>query len=98
MRLTPENAAKLYALVEADGVLNTTVVLTGQTPSPAMIARRMAPREEANDGGVNGAMPDGVRVIDAGASQPLPLQPDAAPSGYVPPPRGLFGLFPFGSN
>lgn len=35
VRLQPENAAKLFALVKAEGVLNTTVVLTGQIPRSA---------------------------------------------------------------
>jgi hypothetical protein len=42
VRLAPENAAKLYDLVEQTGVLKTTVVLTGTTPAggPAMARRR----------------------------------------------------------
>ena len=42
VRLTPANAEKLFALVEEDGVLNTTVVLTGTAPSraPAVATRR----------------------------------------------------------
>jgi hypothetical protein len=39
VRLDPANASKLYALVQQDGVLNTTVVLTGS----AWAARRSAP-------------------------------------------------------
>jgi hypothetical protein len=35
VRLQPKNAAKLFALVQAEGVLNTTVVLTGQIPRSA---------------------------------------------------------------
>jgi hypothetical protein len=47
VRLTPANAQKLFALVEEDGVLNTTVVLTGQTPSGApAVARRRLPRSD----------------------------------------------------
>jgi L,D-transpeptidase catalytic domain len=41
VRLAPENAAKLYELVEQTGVLKTTVVLTGTTPASApAVARR----------------------------------------------------------
>src|SRR3954449_590816 len=41
VRLLPANAEKLFALVEREGVLNTTVVLTGVTPSSApLVARR----------------------------------------------------------
>jgi hypothetical protein len=46
VRLTPANAEKLFALVEEDGVLNTTVILTGQTPSRApAVAKRRLPDE-----------------------------------------------------
>ena len=45
VRLLPVNAEKLYALVEKEGVLNTTVILTGATPSRApAVARRKQPR------------------------------------------------------
>src|SRR5258707_3578380 len=41
VRLAPANAEKLFALVEQEGVLNTTVVLTGTAPSGApLVARR----------------------------------------------------------
>jgi len=50
VRLLPANAAKLFALVEKEGVLNTTVVLTGVTPSGApAVARRKAPRPDDMD-------------------------------------------------
>jgi len=47
VRLAPANAEKLFALVEQEGVLNTTVVLTGVAPSggPA-VARRQLPRSD----------------------------------------------------
>jgi hypothetical protein len=48
VRLTPANAEKLWALVEKEGVLNTTVTLTGQTPrggGPA-VAKRQLPRPD----------------------------------------------------
>jgi hypothetical protein len=45
VRLDPANASKLYALVQQDGVLNTTVVLTGS----AMAARRTNPVAGADD-------------------------------------------------
>ena len=35
VRLAPENAAILFSLVKADGVLNTQVVLTGVEPAPS---------------------------------------------------------------
>jgi len=47
VRLLPANAEKLFALVEQEGVLNTTVVLTGVAPSgaPAVARRRVQPDE-----------------------------------------------------
>jgi hypothetical protein len=49
VRLLPANAAKLYALVEKEGVLNTTVILTGTTPSSApAVARRRQPLQDDN--------------------------------------------------
>jgi hypothetical protein len=42
VRLAPANAKTLFQLVEKEGVLNTTVLLTGTAPSAA-IARRRAP-------------------------------------------------------
>src|SRR5436853_989474 len=50
VRLTKANAEKLFALVEEDGVRNTTVVLTGQTPSSApAVAKRRLPRSDELD-------------------------------------------------
>jgi hypothetical protein len=51
VRLLPANAEKLYALVEKEGVLNTTVVLTGVTPSsaPAVARRNVLPRPDETD-------------------------------------------------
>jgi hypothetical protein len=45
VRLSPENAQTLFTLVEQEGVLNTTVVLTGTIPtSVPQVARRAVPR------------------------------------------------------
>ncbi|TMJ04897.1 MAG: L,D-transpeptidase [Alphaproteobacteria bacterium] len=50
VRLSPANAEKLYALVEQEGVLNTTVILTGVAPSGApAVARRRLPRSDGLD-------------------------------------------------
>jgi len=50
VRLLPANAAKLYALVEKEGVTNTTVILTGVAPSSApAVARRTLPRQNDLD-------------------------------------------------
>lgn len=52
VRLAPENAATLFALVKEQGVLKTKVVLTGETPAgggaPA-VAKRSKPRYDAGD-------------------------------------------------
>ncbi len=40
VRLAPQNAATLFALVEAQGMKDTTVVVSGRTPTGAEIARR----------------------------------------------------------
>ena len=50
VRLTKANAEKLFALVEEDGVLNTTVILTGQAPTGApVVAKRRLPRPDELD-------------------------------------------------
>ena len=50
VRLLPANAAKLYALVEQEGVTNTTVTLTGVAPSGApAVAKRRVPRSDELD-------------------------------------------------
>ncbi|HKS61173.1 MAG TPA: L,D-transpeptidase [Xanthobacteraceae bacterium] len=49
VRLLPANAQKLFALVEQEGVLNTTVVLTGVAPSGAPAVARRAPRPEPEE-------------------------------------------------
>ncbi len=46
VRLDPANATKLYALVEQQGVLNTTVVVSGDVQSA--LARQRAPSGEAS--------------------------------------------------
>src|SRR3981189_661364 len=45
VRLDPANASKLYALVQQDGVLNTTVVLTGSA-SAALTTNPVARAED----------------------------------------------------
>jgi hypothetical protein len=50
VRLLPANAKTLFELVEQEGVLNTTVVLTGVAPSGApAVARRRVPRSDDLD-------------------------------------------------
>jgi hypothetical protein len=73
VRLHPDHAAKLFELVEQDGVLKTTVVITGHTPAPA-VAHRNAPRPTPDD---MSAVPQrGWRAADPAARAPLVLSPD----------------------
>ncbi|MGH6771636.1 MAG: L,D-transpeptidase [Xanthobacteraceae bacterium] len=44
VRLHPDNAKQLFALVKEQGVLNTTVVIAGQEPRPAPAVARQTPR------------------------------------------------------
>jgi hypothetical protein len=47
VRISPENAATLYALVEKNGLKNTEVVLTGVTPGGEYkVARQAEPRHD----------------------------------------------------
>src|SRR5262245_49609817 len=47
VRLAPPNAATLFALVKAEGLGNTKVVLTGE--APPLVAGRSAPRQPAGE-------------------------------------------------
>jgi hypothetical protein len=91
VRLSTANAAKLYALVEEQGLPNTKVVITGATPSGApAVARRRAPVETGYDAPM--AYAPQPRYAPPGATYQQP------PPGYpqypqYPPMRGfpLFG-------
>ena len=77
VRLAPDNATILFNLVEAQGMKETTVVVSGQTPaySPA-VARQRAPAQAAY-------APPMQLSPDYGA-QPPPgyVQPQPVPRGY----------------
>jgi hypothetical protein len=49
VRLSPANAAKLYALVAQQGVTNATVVVAGGEPSAARPSRRNSSEEAPRD-------------------------------------------------
>ena len=91
VRLSTANAAKLYALVEEQGLPNTKVVITGATPSGApAVARRRAPVETGYDAPM--AYAPHPRYAPPGVTYQQP------PPGYpqypqYPPMRGfpLFG-------
>jgi hypothetical protein len=80
VRLSPANAEALYKLVEQEGVLNTTVVLTGTIPSaaPAVARRRVLPRPEE----LESAQPQYVQPRYAQPYQRQPQYYDQAPPGY----------------
>jgi hypothetical protein len=80
VRLSPANAETLFTLVEQEGVLNTTVVLTGTIPSaaPAVARRRVLPRPDEFD-----------------YAQPRYVQPQYA-QPYYPPPPGYTYAQPYG--
>jgi hypothetical protein len=70
VRLNPANAAKLFALVEQQGVTNATVVISGGEPAAA----RTAPRRNVSDDEVE---PPGY--AQPGYGRRIPSQ------GYPPP-------------
>ena len=71
VRLSPANAATLFALVKEQGLNNTKVVIGGEAPAPAVAKRRPAQDEEQ----VAGAPRDGVTVWgDSGSYAPRPRQ------------------------
>jgi hypothetical protein len=85
VRLTKANAEKLYALVEEDGVLNTTVILTGTTPSrtPAVAKRQLPRPDELDEEYVQQQQPQyGPRY---GANQPAYGNPYYAQPQYAQP-------------
>ncbi|UYO43251.1 L,D-transpeptidase family protein [Rhodopseudomonas palustris] len=92
VRLSRANAATLYALVEKEGVLNTTVTLTGS--SQVALARLKSKGGNA----IARAEPAPAPVYDsAGApvelapSQPRVVQPQVADDGYIYPADGSYG-------
>jgi hypothetical protein len=87
VRLSRANAATLYALVEKEGVLNTTVTLTGsaaialaRNPRTRLATTRPDPTQPQYDT----AQPQ----YDAAAGAPVVLTPQAAPQPQVRPDDG----------
>lgn len=90
VRLSPANAETLFALVEQEGVLNTTVVLTGTIPSaaPAVARRRVLPRPDDEYAQPQYAPRQAQHYYyqaPAGYyyAQPQPYPYYAAPRGYI---------------
>jgi hypothetical protein len=103
VRLAPPNAAALFALVNAQGMGQTTVVVAGQTPARGgeEMARRRAPAQPAavqpQQAPPQGYSPPGYDYQPA-PPQPYPAQAygqqqqyyrEAQP-GYAPPPPGYY--------
>ena len=86
VRLTPANAGKLFALVQEDGVLNTTVILTGTAPSRApAVAKRQLPRSNQLDESSVQQPTYGPRY---GSNQPAYANPYYAQPQYAQPQYG----------
>jgi hypothetical protein len=59
VRLSPDHAATLFSLVTAEGMANTTVVVSGQAPTSRSpeVARRRAPAQAPNETVASAPMP-----------------------------------------
>ena len=88
VRLAPANAAMLFALVKAEGMSQTTVVVSGQTPARGgeEMARRRAPVEQT------AARPPMQVAPGSDGYQPAPPQP--YPGQGYPQPRPYYGQAP----
>jgi hypothetical protein len=88
VRLSKANASTLYALVEQQGVLNTTVTLTGS----AQIALARNPRRAIARGDQtqpDGTQPYGQQYSDAGEPVVLTPQPQLLPGRQAVPQERL---------
>jgi hypothetical protein len=64
VRLTPENARTLFALVKENGLENTEIVLSGSIPSEEMkAARQIKPAKKAAKIGLNKRNPGGKESL-----------------------------------
>jgi hypothetical protein len=91
VRLSRDNASKLYALVEQEGVLNTTVTLTGS----AQVAMARNPRPRAGTAVARRGQPQYDQPYDAAAGDPVVITPQQriapqvrADDGYIYPADG----------
>jgi len=86
VRLHPDNARQLFALVKAHGVLNATVVISGEEPrtsAPAVAQPRGNPSQRAVRRGQQ--YDDEIDEVDPRTVPPGYRQP-GYPQGYYPPP------------
>jgi hypothetical protein len=82
VRLSPDNAAKLYALVQSQGLPNTKVSIEGELPSAPLVAERApaaAPRR-----GMREQLPDAT-TPPPGLRTPEPLPQTAPVAGTIAP-------------
>jgi hypothetical protein len=103
VRLTPANAATLFALVQGQGMSQTTVVVSGQAPARGgeEMARRRAPTQQVAAQPAQAA-PPGYDYQPA-PPQPYPAQAYGQPQtyyrqvqqpAYPPPPQGYYRQVP----
>jgi hypothetical protein len=86
VRLAPANAAKLFALVKAEGLSATTVVVNGQLPHGSVPVARRRPPAAAETEAARAAPPSAQPgYAPPGYAQPGYAQPGYAPPGYAPP-------------
>ena len=98
VRLAPENAKQLFALVKEHGVLNTQVVVDGEIPPPppppAPVARRKPPApEQDRTGSTRTDRTPNESAARARAAREPPQRtmrepPQRAARAYAPPPPG----------
>jgi len=95
VRLSPANAETLFRLVEQEGVLNTTVVLSGTIPSaaPAVARRRVLPRPDEFEYAQPQYAP---RQAQRYYYQAPPGYYATEPYPYYPAPRGYLYADPYG--
>ena len=95
VRLSPDHAATLFALVKAEGMAQTTVVVSGRTPaggSPEM-ARRQPPVEQTSAEPMPIA-PGYGREPQPSYDQPQPGYGQPQPSYGQPQPQPYYGQQP----
>jgi hypothetical protein len=88
VRLRPDNAATLFALVQQDGVLNTTVSITGELPAASPAIARANPRAVTPDPNYQPDEPNyPPRYGNRDWQQPPYGQPSYAPRYQERPPQ-----------
>jgi len=88
VRLAPDHAATLFDLVSAEGMNQTRVVVSGQTPAGRMpeVARRQGPVEDPAGQPMRIAPGYGEQPPPGYDRQPAAYGQPQIPAGYPPPP------------